>query len=407
MLEANLGKKLLPKYWKELHGEKLLRDVCFLLSVVLSVLLSFSLAISVEAEASWVIWSQTYGATYSDYAEAMVQTSDGGYALAGSTSSFGAGAFDFWLVKTDASGNIEWDRTYGGENWEVADSLVETSDGGYAIVGYTHSYEDDDYDAWLVKTDANGNMEWNQTYKGKNPGSSTNQLLVEASDGGFTLAYATTSSAPYRADFRLVKTDAYGNIEWNHTYGGKYRNLAHSLIKTSDGGYAIAGETDSHRAQSPDFWLIKTDANGNEEWNQTYGGESVDIAHSLVETSDGGYALAGETHSFGAGSYDAWLVKTDGTGNIEWSRTYGGESVDEFSSLVETPDGGYVMAGYTTPIGIYSDMWLVKTNEQGVPEFPSWIILPLFIMVTLVAIIIKKRLTQSSSPKLLSQQSVH
>jgi predicted secreted protein len=204
--------------------------------------------------------------------------------------------------------------------------------------------------------------------------------VVQTSDGGFVLAGKW-----------LVKTDGLGNLEWNQTFEDADRFS--SLVEVSDGGFVLAGDTRSYGAESADFWLVKTNESGNMEWNQTYGGADFDRAHSLVQTSDGGYALAGVTLSFGAGEYDVWLVKTDASGNREWNRTYGGEVNDRAYSLVETSDGGFALAGETDSFGAGgSDFWLIKTNEQGVPEFPSWTILPLFLMVTLFVIYFKKKM---------------
>ena len=184
---------------------------------------------------------------------------------------------------------------------------------------------------------------------------------------------------------------------WSQTYGGTEKDGALSLVQTSDGGYAMVGYTCSFGAGEDDFWLIKTDEAGNMEWNRTYGGTGSDIAISLIETSDGGYALVGYTESFGAGSDDFWFVKTDSSGNMQWNRTYGGTKGDYAFSLVETSDGGYAIAGYTFSVGaVNSDLWLVKTDEQGViPEFPSWIILPLFMITALFVMVIKKKMLAS------------
>jgi len=147
-------------------------------------------------------------------------------------------------------------------------------------------------------------------------------------------------------------------------------------------------------AEDCDFWLIKTDAAGNMEWNQTYGGTRYDYASSVVQTSDGGYALAGTTYSFGHGNNDFWLVKTDGSGNMEWTRFYGGEEHETAYSLVETPDGGFALAGniddYVTGD---TDAWLVRTSAQGVPEFPSWTpVLIMLLAVVAVAVIYRRKL---------------
>jgi hypothetical protein len=251
--------------------------------------------------------NRTYGGTSTDIAFSVVQTGDGGYAIAGYTYSFGAGEHDFWLVKTDAAGNMQWNRTYGGTSNDFARSVVQTGDGGYAIAGYTDSYSVGYDDFWLVKTDSSGNMQWNKTY------------------------------------------------------GGTGNDIAYAVIQTSDGGYALTGETTSY-GTGGDFWLVKTDSSGTVQWNQTYGGASGDVAYSLVQTGDGGYALAGHTESYGAGNYDVWLVKTDSSGTVQWSRTYGGADNDVARSVVQTGDGGYALAGYTDSYGAGGyDFWFIKT----------------------------------------------
>jgi hypothetical protein len=419
-----------------------------LASILFFVLISLPLVGSVGASST--MWTQTYGGTASDSAEAMIQTSDGGYAIAGYTDSFGAGYSDFWLIKTDAYGNVEWNKTYGGESPDHAYALIETPDGGFALAGYITSLAGE-YDFWLVKTDEYGNEQWNRTYRGTNCEQA--YCLVETSDGGFAIAGDTgqlTFAIVGDADFWLVKTDASGNVEWNQTYGGTESENLRSLVVTSDGGYALAGYTDSSGAEHHNFWLVKTDAYGNMEWNQTYGGAERTVANSIVEasdggfaiagnifdnsreiwlvktdasgnmewnqtyggptneyasalvvTSDGGYAIAGVTDSFGAGYSDFWLVKTDAYGNVEWNRTYGGADYEWAHCVLEASDGGFALAGYTWPLPFDAggfECWLVKTNEYGViPEFTSWIFLTLFIAVTFVMIMFyriqRKKLT--------------
>ncbi len=334
-------------------------------------------------------WNQTYGGANDDWAEALVQTNNGGYAVAGSTSSYGVGGNDFWLVKIDAAGNMEWNKTYGGTADEVTEALIQTDDGGYALVGPTQSFGAGNYDFWLVKTDASGNASWNRTFGGINM--EWAECLVETGDGGYAAAGATWSFGAGNADVWLVKTDALGNEEWNKTYGGLRDDMAHALIQTGDGGYAIASYSESIGAGMSDFWLVKTDADGNIEWNKTYGGASSDWPQAIVQADDGGYAMVGYTESYGAGESDSWLIKTDASGNALWNETYGGARLDWGESLSQTLDGNYVMAGRTASFGAGDyDFWLVKTNaSDAVFEFPSFPILPLF-MVTLVAIIYRR-----------------
>jgi hypothetical protein len=317
-------------------------------------------------------WNRTCGGAYADFAYSLVQTGDGGYALAGCTYSFGVGGADFWLVKTDSAGNALWNKTYGGTRDDYGYSLVQTSDGGYAIAGCTYSYgvgTPTYSNVYLVKTDASGIMQWNKTYGGVSD--EWVKSLVQTSEGGYALAGATTSFGVGGADFWLVKTDAAGNALWNRTYGGTNNDYAHSLVQTVDGGYALVGSTTSFGVGGADFWLVKTDALGNLVWNQTYGGTSEDWGYSVIQTADGGYAIAGYTDSFGSGR-QAYLVKTDALGNLVWNQTYGGGYDDNCYSMVQTRNGGYAVAGSTCSFGIgtptYANMYLVKTDTLGLVD---------------------------------------
>jgi hypothetical protein len=329
-----------------------------------------------------MLWNKTYlgGLIYS-----VVQTSDGGYALGGTAESSN-GDYDFWLIKTDAQGIMLWNKTYGGPDNEAANSpnsLVVTSDGGLALAGYTGVFYEH-LDFWLVKTDSNGDMLWNKTYGGSTFNSCSD--LTETSDGGFALVGSTAYGFVGSSDLLLVKTDFTGTTEWSKTYPGS----ANSLIETSDKGFAMAGSV------SEDFWLAKTDEYGNVEWTQKYGTTEDETAHTLIETSDRGYAIAGVAAGFFDGQYNinGWMAKTDEMGNMQWNQTYGEAGDEQIYSLVETSDGAYVLAGYkTSTYAGPSYMWLIKTASHDIPEFPSWIILPLFLIATIAGIICKKRLS--------------
>jgi len=309
-------------------------------------------------------WRKDYGGVDGDGAGSIVQTSDGGYAIAGYTKSYGAGYQDFWLVKTDPDGDVLWNQTYGGTGDEGASSVVQTFDGGYAIAGSTNSSGAGGYDAWLVTTDKNGNVLWNQTY-----GGISNDLVrsvVQTGDGGYALAGYTQSFGAGGYDFWLVRADSEGNVLWNQTYGGGSNDIVRSMTQTSDGGYAIAGYTLSFGAGYQDFWLVKTDSTGTVQWNQTYGGTDPDFAYSIVQTSEGGYTMVGLTCSYGAGYSDFWLVTTDSTGNALWNRTYGAASNDEAYSGIQTTDRGYAIAGITYSIHFALEYsWLIKTDPDG------------------------------------------
>ena len=258
-------------------------------------------------------FAKTYGRSL-DKAYSVQQISDGGYILAGTTLSFGAGSDDIFLIKTDANGNIIWAKTYGGASYDNAFSVQQTSDGGYIVAGYTSSFGAGGGDIFLIKTDANGNIIWAKTYGGTD--FEVAYSVQQTSDGGYIVAGGTYSFGADSFDVFLIKTDANGNISWSKTYGGADDDRAESVQQTSDGGYIVAGWTASFGAGGLDAFLIKTDANGNIIWAKTYGGTDKDEAFSVQHTSDGGYIVAGWTGSFGAGWRDIFLIKTDANGNI-------------------------------------------------------------------------------------------
>jgi len=316
----------------------------------------------VKTDANGVVqWSHSYGTGADDRAYSAVQTADGGYALAGDVGA-GFGDGDFWLIRADANGNTLWNKTYGTPNYNGATSIVQTPDGGFALSGWTDSPMGNP-NAWLVKTDENGSLQWDKIFGGPYYDGSNSMILT--ADGGYALAGQSRSYGEGGYDFWLVKTDSSGNMQWDRTYGGTSDDLAYSVIATSDGGYVLIGSTTSFGSGSEDFWLVKTDADGYMQWNRTYGGIDVDQGRSLRQTIDGGYVLAGYTRSFGAGPGDAWVVRTDTSGNVEWNQTYGGTGDDCARSLIETYDGEYAFAGYTWSSGSgASDFWLVKTESK-------------------------------------------
>jgi len=316
----------------------------------------------------FIAFNNTYGGNYQDWGNSVQQTSDGGYIITGLTDSFGNGDSDVWLIKTNSQGIEEWNHTFGGSNSERGNSVQQTSDGGYIITGLTDSFGNGDYDFWLIKTNSQGVEEWNQTFGGSSRDWSDS--VKETSDGGFIITGYTRSFGNGNSDVWLIKTNSQGIEEWNHTFGGSGHDLGSSVKETSDGGFIITGSTDSHGNGLNDIWLIKTNSQGIEEWNQTFGGPQDDRGYSVQETTDSGFIITGYTDSFGNGSYDFWLIKTNSQGIEEWNQTFGGFHSDLGFSVQQITDGGFVLTGYTMSFGNGdSDVWLIKTNSQGIEEW--------------------------------------
>ena len=313
------------------------------------------------------LWTKTYGGTGYDYGNFVRQTTDGGYIVVGCTKSFGTGGYDVYLVKTNNSGDTLWTRTYGGESDEWGCSIRQTTDGGYVIAGITGSLGVDTADVYLLKTNASGDTLWTRTYGGT--GFDWGNSVQQTTDGGYIIAGFTYSfgvGTPGSDNVYLIKTNASGGTLWTRTYGGTGFDWGNSVQQTTDGGYIIAGTTSTFGAGSDDVYLVKTNAQGDTLWTRTYGGTGEDYGNSVQQTSDGGYIIAGWTESFGAGLTDVYLIKTNASGDSLWTRTYGGTSYDEGNSVQQTKDGGYVIAGYTTSSGTGNvDVYLIKTDSLG------------------------------------------
>jgi hypothetical protein len=311
-----------------------------------------------------VQWQKTFGGSNNDWGNSVQQATDGGYIIAGETYSSGTGSYDIYLIKTDYDGNPVWQKTFGGNNYDEGYSVQQTSDGGYIISGKTWSFGAGKSDVYLIKTDPNGNQEWQKTFGGND--NDWGNSVQQTKDGGYIITGKTRSFGVGNYDVYLVKTDPNGNTQWQKTFGGSDWDDGESVQQTTDGGYIIAGGANYFVPESGDVYLIKTDPNGDSVWQKTFGGSDYDWGEAVQQTSDGGYIITGRTKSFDAGLWDVYLIKTDSDGNLLWQKTFGGGNDDDSSSVQQTSDGGFIIAGYTDSFGARSgNVYLIKTDPNG------------------------------------------
>jgi hypothetical protein len=314
------------------------------------------------------LWTKSYGGNLEDYARSVKQTTNGGYIIAGNTQSFGAGLNDFWLIRTDASGDTLWTKTFGGTSYEECFSIQKTMDGGYILVGETFSFSAGLGDVWLIKTNASGDTLWTKIFGNSywDGGRSVQQTL----DGGYIIVGVINSiGGANGGDVWLIKTDSSGDTLWTKTYGRNLEDWGNSIKQTTDGGYIIAGCIDAFGAGfTSDIWLIKTDAYGDTLWTKIFGGSNFDVANSVQQTADGGYIITGLRDSYDgvSGGY-VWLLRTDASGDTLWTKTYGGSGTNQDAghSVHQTTDGGYIITGFTESGGAGNgDVWLIKLEPD-------------------------------------------
>lgn len=309
------------------------------------------------------IWNKTFAGHGYERAYSIRQTSDGGYIIAGETLTFGMTNCGVLLVKTDAYGNMQWNKTFQRTEHHGGYYVDQTRDEGYIIAASTRSYDSIDSDLWLIKTDPTGNKQWDRTFGGTC--NDEVRSMQQTSDGGYILAGETYSDTR-GFDIWLIKIDSTGNKQWDRTFGGINFDSVNSMEQTSDGGYIIAGKKGSIFGDGKcNFWLIKTDPAGNEQWNSTYSKQRINEAESVQQTLDGGYIIAGYTRLYDTGKSDILLVKTSSNGNMEWLETFGRDEYSKANCVRQTSDGGYIIAGETGSKYGATDAWLVKTDSKG------------------------------------------
>ncbi len=313
------------------------------------------------------LWTRTYGGTEDDGGNSVQECVSGGFIIAGTTKSFGAGYYDVYLIRTDVDGDTLWTKTYGGTPDDFGNSVAECAGGGFIITGMTWSFGAGERDVYLIRTNADGDTLWTKTYGGT--GGDYGYSVQECADSGFIITGWTYSFGASYYDVYLIRTDADGDTLWTKTYGGTGYDAGGSVQECAGGGFIIAGVTESFGAGLRDVYLIRTNADGDTLWTKTYGGTDFDWGCSVEECAGGGFIIAGWTGSFGTGYVDVYLIRTDADGDTLWTKTYGGTGYNWGKSVQECADGGFIIAGWTESFGVDSaDVYLIRVSETGVEE---------------------------------------
>jgi hypothetical protein len=375
-------------------------------------------------------WDKRFGGIADDYLHSFHQTSDSGFmmggfsfsGISGDKTQATLGHSDYWIVKTDLSGNKQWDKNFGGTDYDYLYSIEQTADGGYILGGYSKSGISGDKtqanwdasgftnDYWIVKTDSLGNKQWDKDLGGTND--DRLYSLQQTSDGGFILGgysesgisgdktQANWNASGNSADFWIVKIDSAGNKQWDKDFGGTSDDVLYSIQQTADGGYIFGGYSWSgisgDKTQAAwglmDYWIVKTDSLCNKQWDKNFGGTNGDYLFSIKQTADRRYILGGwsnsgingdKTHASWGGA-DYWIIKTDSLGNKQWDKDFGGINDDEldFGNVTQTSDDGYLLCG-TSYSAISGDKtennlggeqgWIVKTDSLGIKQWDKTI----------------------------------
>ncbi|MBL7908238.1 MAG: hypothetical protein JNK36_07220, partial [Bacteroidia bacterium] len=374
------------------------------------------LIFTTTTHAQEIEWQKSFGGDSVDILNSIQQTSDGGYILGGNSNSLISGDHtepshglgDYWVLKLDATGNIQWQNTIGGDFDDDLRYIQQTTDGGYILGGFSESSISGDktensqgnFDYWVIKLYPSGNIQWQNTIGGNDV--DWLQSIQQTIDGGYILGGWSVSdisgdktennhdSTLTHPDYWVVKLDAMGNIQWQNTIGGNSMDQLTSIQQTADGGYIlsgwsysnISGDKTENSIGVSDYWVVKLDSIGNIQWQNTIGGNLHEVSPIIKQTTDGGYILGGYSGSgisgdkteSNNGGEDYWVLKLDTIGNIQWQNTIGGKFVDQLSSIQQTTDGGYILGGLsmsnisgdkTENCHGLSDYWVLKLDDIG------------------------------------------
>lgn len=377
------------------------------------ILLLFYLAISCSPSTKnpnvlpGMVSLKTYGGTKNESAQSITRTADGGYAVAGYTQSMDLDitdknneSYDYWVLKFDVFDTLEWSKTFGGSEDDRSSSIIQTFDGGYAVLGYSKSNDGQltenagDKDFWLVKLSSDGNLIWQKTFGFS--GADSGNSVIQTFDGGYILTGVLdvtasegegnsklTTNHHAGGDYWIIKLDAQGNTEWRNYYGGTFSDTPYDVVETNNGDFILVGSSDSNDVDISDnkgdydFWVVKINNIGEIIWETSLGGTQIDGARAIIEKSDGSYMIAGDTRSSdvnvnqNSGAADLWLVNISSGGTIISERSFGGSDFDVARSLTHS-NGGYILSGSSRSSDLdltenrgQNDGWILKLNPNS------------------------------------------
>lgn len=309
-----------------------------------------------------ILWSKTFGGKNDDKLYWLELTKDKGLVMAGETNSSGMGDYDAWLIKTNSIGDTMWTRTYGGVGRDWAESVLELSDGGYIFAGGSKSLTKDSTDIYIVRTDKEGDTLWTRKYG--DIGDQWAEEIRFTADGNFIIPGRTTSIGRNNEyDCIVIKIDLNGKLLWQKTYGRNGSNEAAKSIQSLNSGFVIAGYT--WLKNKGDVWLIRTDENGDTLWTRTYGGDRFEMPSCIEKTRDSGFVMVGKTHSYGAKHGNILLMRTDFRGDTIWTRNFENNKYHVGTHVKQTIDDGFIIVGATVSVKGKINGWLVKTSAEG------------------------------------------
>ena len=346
---------------------------------------------------------KNYGGSKNDVANAVVKTRDGGAVVLGYTQSINGDItdktnenFDFWVLKLDAENNIQWSKTFGGTNDDRGNDIIQTNDGGYAVLGYSTSSDQDvsenagSQDFWMIKLNANGSISWSKTFG--YTGADFGTTLLQTADNSYLItgvldvtASAGQGNSQRHAggDIWAIKLSENGELQWSKYFGGSFTDAPFGVVETEDHNFIIAGSSDSgdvdisNNNGSYDFWVLKIASNGSLLWERSFGGSEIDEGRAITTTNDGNFIIVGDTRSADKdvsnnnGAADVWIIKMNTDGNLIWEKTIGGTSFDVARSVSKTQDGGFIISGSSRSLDNsftnqgQNDALLLKIDAEG------------------------------------------